>query len=424
MGRIQTRSATSRIKSVANWHPDSELIKGEITDTGMGVHLRWEYPEQDTSSDAAAAAGLAPVSAPISRVPTLPSLPSLSTSSSISSIEPPTLTMMSSDDDEGAIDSRPQTPELDDLYDPGPVAHTPTKYNRGLQRRITRAGTEPQVWGDSISGVEDLNDLQQELARQREREYEIHLEQMRKLQEWRRVKDQQWAEAEAAGVFEELEFFDEEEDQDDQEGNTDNEMEEGDDDDVAMGSSEVPEGSRTIIDRVATLKCLPLEPPSKLVPTLSKPQLPYMRTGNLSQSQSSSTSSTATHLWTISEGSSSSSTSSSSSHSASSSSVPLRSSRCVRRYQENGEWKTVGSWDNVPQFAHLAAYKSLESLGRAQTHIPELIQVCRQSRLDPAQEDKFTVTWPAALSRQSTVTDIDSASRQPKGLTTRPRHSI
>lgn len=425
MRRSITRSIAARIQRVAELHPDSEFIKGEITTTGLGVHLRWEYPDAVTPVTApyVAEPSLVAVAHSESPIPNITARAPLSAASSTWSLVSGR-TPVSSDEENQGADSRPQTPERDGLYDPGSVVLTPTAHPQRLRRDRQHVGTQAYPWEGPFSGIEESVSFHDAIAEQRKIEHRIHLEQVAKLEAWRRVKEQRWAEAEAAGVFDEDdEDNDEDDDEDGELESRRNEVPESkrrcfSDGDAPMSELIPSEWSRSSLARSDTYFCLSQEPPSRMGPTLSHPQLPYLRTPDvLSRRQSPSTSTTSTSKTTH-LGSAASSASSS----ACSTSTASRSTRCVRHYQENGVWKTVGSFSDLPALAHLAAYNSLHSFDD-----PPLRQsdpfVRQTNRLPVSAGDEHPVDWPASLSRRTTCADIEAATRKSVGLTCRLHHS-
>ena len=317
-----TRSIASKIERIAKLQPDSEFIRGEISATGMGIHLRWEYPDMHAGDYQSCILPSAPVPHPAS-----------ASALYLSS----TRTSMSSDKAE-AIGSLPRVPTQVDLYETKPRSQHHPSYARAGGAR-TNDTAVAQSSGSAILG-------------QQQREYAIYLEQMQRLQAWKKVKDEQWAQAEAAGLFDA-----DENDSDDKDGDSRN----GDFDqrghNEEQGNPAMPGSSQGSLTRSDTWRCESLEPPSRMGPTLSQPRLPYMRDPD-SQSpadiDSTLVSSTTTTTisptpWT----------------SVASGSVPAR---CVRRYQEDGVWVTKGSFNDIPALAHLAAYHSLKSFDDPQLH--------------------------------------------------------
>lgn len=423
MKRYVTRSVTARIQRVAEPQRDSEFIKGEITTTGLGVHLRWEYPDAETltTDNAAADSSSVPSTPSYSHVLSASAVTPLSAASSRASIAS-ARTLLSSDEDEQGDDSRPQTPIHDERCDTGSVAPTPTTTPRRLQRGVRHSDVQPSIWGGEIADAEHAQSLQAAVLEQRQKEYTIHLEQLRKLEAAKQIKEARWAEAQAAGIFD-----DDEEEEEDQESETSDETKEREGrsaagGDVRMGNPIAPGGFQSSLVRSDTWMCDTQEPPSRMRPTLSQPRLPYIRPReNLSNYQHASTS-TTTHRWGRVEGSNISTQSST--HSTSTSiSVPSQFSRCVRRYQENGVWKTAGSFTDLPVLAHLAAYDSQQSIENPQPR-PTSSLSHKSSRQSFFVAPQSSGAWPASLSQQSILTDLDEPASRPVGLNRRLHRSM
>lgn len=350
MTHYRTRSVVARehqqIQRAVQHHPDFELIKGELTPTGLGVHLRWEYPEAGQSRRQYATTSSSPIhhlnlsSSPPSSVLGAP----LSTTSSLSSISS-ALTKVSSADEEGEGDLQPQTPPTeDDLHKTGVSIHMPMGQARRLQRSPRLQAQPRYSWNDHPPNAQPGN------VKRLEGDDRIRLEQLKRLEALKKARDRMWEEAEATGLF-------------------DASDEESEEEPADLGTEEVDIAPRRIIEglersssslgRTDTIWCAMKEPPSKLGPTLPKPILPYFRTESGHSLSTTSSTVTKTASATMSSISSTSLGSTTVPHTLS---APSTRPRCVRRYQEDGVWKTSGTFKDLPSLAHLAAFDSLQSL--------------------------------------------------------------
>ncbi|KAI0088445.1 hypothetical protein BDY19DRAFT_1057571 [Irpex rosettiformis] len=428
MTHYRTRSVVARekdrIQRAALPHPDSEMIKGEVTTTGLGIHLRWEYPECGASlkSDKGTDPSCTP-SRPshCSRPPIMP-LSDTCSHLSISS----TLSCFSSINERDMTDPSLRTPNDDSLKRTYPHIRTPSPCPRRIQRRIDSIGPSAVYpWAKSRS-VSDDESLPIPLdAKCVERDLRIGTQQLRRLEALKKAREEQWAQAAEAGLFDEFDTSDEE-----SEGSFTRRIEDAEVEAELFRTFETKKptmegSSRNVLGRTDTIQCSSEEPPSKLRPTLPKPILPYFRTETQSSLSTTSSTCTTSTMSTASMGCISSPRSICSMASTSSSS----SRRYVRRYQENGVWKTDGTFKDLPALAHLESFDSMQSLEQAlppkSPRTPlKAKAITGKNRLEALRVEHSPFKLPQARSRVTS----DAAKQEQRlpnpRLRAAPRHSF
>ncbi|KAI0825924.1 hypothetical protein BC629DRAFT_35681 [Irpex lacteus] len=409
MKHYRTRSVAAReqdlIQRAALPHPDAEMIKGELTNT--------ENSPGPSSTPLRPSRPRAPPVTPLSHAASRLSISS-------------TITRFSSTDEEDMNDSRPQTPTDDDFNDSHAVIHTTSSpYPRRLQRSTGPVGKHTVCPWSSDARIPDDDSVPMPIGSKRaEHDLRIGAEQLRRLEALKRAREQQWAEAAAAGLFDDLESSEDETEGCRSERGFDLREAASPIQRVRARESAVPDGSRSSLGRTDTMECTKDDPPSKLRPTLPEPLLPYFRSDTNPQLGSASSTSTVSTFWTTAATSPCPSGSSSSMCSTSSSS----SQRYVRRYQEDGVWKTAGNFKDLPALAHLESFGSMQSLDAAlppnSPRKPSNMKL--NARVDATKTSKRTASTPQTRQRASSTT----APREPptptpsRRLRAAPRHSF
>lgn len=379
-----TRSAFERkakIERAVRSHPDHEYITATLSRTRQGIHLRWNHDQTVTLP-----------TAPLAQ-PTFASLSSSTSVSSVStasaedvrSLPSPSLTTPVGADHAGK--SRFRTPSQTGgcVEDNGP--RTPSKRPRPLQRHPT-AKDEHVLWNSNISGIRPPPVFRRhDMHEDDEKNLAIARVQIARMEELKRKRDQAWEEALALGAFDE--------DDDDEELNEEKGGTSGYDASQSLASEADTLGGGPL-RRQDTLRCNSVEPPSKLRPTLPFPVLPYFRVPNGTDSAPE------TSRFDTSIGS------------TPSRSCPPSTNGVVRRYWENGAWKTKGAFANIPALAHLAALDvdpsraSSEDCDEVDTNIEGWKAGVKDCFESSDHGNNRNVAKPRSLSRESTVTDIDS----------------
>ncbi|KAI0700174.1 hypothetical protein BC835DRAFT_1412193 [Cytidiella melzeri] len=363
MRHDRTRSVVAlgqdKTQRAARPYLDHELVKGEITTTDL--ELRWDHakPELSSSPD------VAPVLSSVLPLPSVPSPPIVSTTaplsnaSSLSSISS-TLTLCSSTGKD-VSDSRPQPPVEDELNVPLAVIHT----SASNPRRLQCSSQHHYSWDDHVDVLDYPSEPLPDDAKRVEEDLRIRLEQLKRLEALKKAREEQWAEAEAAGLFDDSDDSDVDDTEEERKENDVAEAREEADSvqEFPSGKSIAPNGSCGFLARTDTVLCGRQEPPSRLRPTLSHPLLPYLRTGNSSPLSSSSSTCTTSTMSSMTTGSRSPSASSLPPLTPSTLSEASTFLHCVRRYQEDGVWKTAGTFKDLPSFAHLESFNTMQSLG-------------------------------------------------------------
>lgn len=407
-----------RIQRASEPHPDAEKIKGDVTTTGLGVHLRWEYPEPGSPPKPG-------------EPPCTPSRPSRSSHPRSSLMTPLAeassrlsiaSTLCSTTDDEDMVDSRPQTPVDEEPNYPHPRVHT--SFESPCPRRLQRNSGRMSSGFPWAKYTNKLDDSLPTLVDSKRVEHDLRIsaEQLRKLNELKKAREQQWEQAAEAGLFDDLETSDDETEDTRSEYIDDARVEA-----ELFPTSQTQEfmvasSSRGLLGRTDTIRCSGDEPPSKLRPTLPEPLLPYFRTEtNSSFASTSSTSLTGT-ISTIATNPTYSSISSSSASSPS-------SRRFVRRYQENGVWKTAGTFKDLPALAHLESVdpmRNLESSSQPRSpRTPSRTQSKGKSRLEALRIERDS-PFSSPRTRPRTTSDAtmrESGTPNPR-LRAAPRHSF
>ena len=424
MRHYRTRSVVAweqdRIQRASEPHPDAEKIKGDVTTTGLGVHLRWEYPEPGSPPKPG-------------EPPSTPSRPSrfshprsslmtpLAEASSRLSIAS---TLCSTTDDEDMVDSRPQTPDDEEPNYPQPRVHTSfeSPCPRRLQRNSGRISSG-FPWAKFANKSDDLLPMPIDTKRV-EHDLRIGAEQLKKLNELKKAREEQWEQAAEAGLFDDLETSDDETEDTRSEYIDDARVEAELFPTSQTQESMMASSSRSLLGRTDTIRCSGDEPPSKLRPTLPEPLLPYFRTETHSSFALSSSTCMTSTMSTIATNPTYSSISSSSTASTSS----PNSRRFVRRYQENGVWKTAGTFKDLPALAHLESVDPMRNLEASLPPIsprtPLRTRSKGKSRLEAWRVDQSPFT-PTRTRPRSTS---DAATREPgtpnPRLRAAPRHSF